>query len=301
MVDARIQKFIELHAKAEQLLNESQVFEAKQKYLDVLAAYQEIDKSNLDKIHKDIAYEQVTSLFKKVNDAKERAKVPANLIIAAALVVGFSTLVFFDPSIVGLAGFEDVIREQVNLTVDQPKLVSLTLKDRPLSFKVSGNITGGMAKLYVKQGEKLELIFDSEKSFLTQDGQFIEICEETCEINVDNNIVELFAQVEGGVLNVNEIIYTIKRTSNTPPRYTGQSQIFNAKTGEDLALNLDEYFTDDNADKLTYLSTKDEGLETQVYDNYLTLRPTSAGTKHIMIAASDLQDVTRVPITVEVS
>jgi hypothetical protein len=301
MVDQRIQKFIELHAKAEQLLNESQVSEAKQKYLDVLSAYQEIDKSDLEKIHKDIAYEQVTSLFKKVNEAKERTKIPVNLIIAAVLVIGFSTLVFFDPSIVGLAGFEDVIREQVNLTVDQPKLISLTLKDRPLSLKVSGNITGGIAKLYVKQGEKLELVFDSDKSFLTQDGRFTDVCEETCEINVDNNIVELFAQVEGGVLNINEIIYTIKRTSNTPPRYTGQSQIFNAKTGEDLALNLDDYFTDDNGDKLTYLSTKDEGLETQVYDNYITLRPSSAGTKHIMIAASDLQDVTRVPITVEVS
>lgn len=301
MVDQRIQKFIELHSQAEKLLEQSQVLEAKQKYLDVLAAYKEIDKSDLDKIHKDIAYEQVTTLFKKVNDAKERVKVPVNLIIAGLLVIGFSTLVFFDPSIVGLAGFEDVVREQVNLTIDNSKLISLTLKDRPLSFKISGNITGGIAKLYVKQGEKLELVFDSEKSFLTQDGQFVEICEETCEINVDNNIIELFSQVEGGVLNINEIIYTIKRTSNTPPRYVGQSQIFNAKTGEDLALNLDEYFADDDGDKLTFLSTKDEGLDTQVYDNYLTLRPTSAGTRHIMIAASDLQDVTRVPITVEVS
>ncbi len=301
MVDQRIQKFIELHAQAERLVEQSQVLEAKQKYLEVLAAYQAIDKSDLDKIHKDIAYEQVTSLFKKVNSAKEKVQIPVNMIIAAVLVIGFSTLVFFDPSIVGLAGFEDVVREKVNLTIDSSKLISLTLKDRPLSFKISGNITGGISKLYVKQGEKLELIFDSEKSFLTQDGQFSEICEETCEINVDNNIVELFAQVEGGVLNVNEIIYTIKRTSNTPPRYVGQSQIFNAKTGEDLALNLDEYFIDDNGDKLTYLSTKDEGLETQVYDNYVTLRPTSAGTKHIMFAASDLQDVTRVPITVEVS
>jgi len=301
MVDARIQKFIELHTQAEQFLNESKVAEAKQKYLEVLSAYNSIDKSDLDKIHKDIAYEQVTSLFKKVNEAKERTKVPVNLIIAALLVIGFSTLVFFDPSIVGLAGFEDVIREQMNLTIDQPKLISLTLKDRPLSLKVSGNITGGTAKLYVKQGEKLELVFDSEKSFLTQDGRFMDVCEETCEINVDNNIVELFAQVEGGILNINEIVYTVQRTSNIPPRYTGQSRIFNAKKGEDLALNLDDYFTDDNGDKLTYLSTKDEGLETQVYDNYITLQPTSAGTKHIMIAASDLQDVTRVPITVEVS
>lgn len=301
MVDQRIQKFIELQAQAEQLLNESKVAEAKQKYLDVLAAYQSLDKSDIDKIHKDIAYEQVTSLFKKVNEAKERVNVPVNLIIAGLLIIGFSTLVFFEPSIVGLAGFEDVVHEQVNLTIDQSKLISLTLKDRPLSFKISGNITGGIAKLYVKQGEKLELIFDSEKSFLTQDGQFTEICEETCEINADSNVIELFSQVEGGVLNVNEIIYTIKRTSNTPPRYTGQSQIFNAKTGEDLALNLDEYFTDDDGDKLTYLSTKDEGIDTQVYDNFLTIRPKDAGTKHITLVASDLQDVTRVPITIEVS
>lgn len=301
MVDEKIQKFIELYSQAEQLLEQSQVFEAKQKYLEVLAAYQAIDKSDLDKIHKEIAYEQVTTLFKKVNEAKERTKVPVNLIIAAVLVIGFSTLVFFEPSIVGFVGFEDVVREQVNLTIDSSKLISLTLKDRPLSFKISGSTTTSDAKLFLKKGEKLELIFDAQKSQMTQDGQFVEVCEETCEINADNNVVEIFAQVEGGVLNVNELVYTVKRTTNTPPRYVGKSQIFNAKKGEDLALNLDEYFTDDNGDKLTYLSTKDEGLETQVYDNYVTLRPTSTGTKRIMFVASDLQDVTRVPITVEVN
>jgi len=301
MADERIHKFIELHTEAEQLLEQSKIYEAKQKYLEVLTAYNSIDKSDLDKVHKDIAYEQVTSLFKKVNDAKESIKIPLNLIAAAVLIIGFSTLIFFNPTIVGLAGFEDTIHEKVNVTIDQPKLISFTLKDRPLSLKISGRITGGIAKLYLKQGEKLELIFDSEKSFLTQDGKFLEVCEETCQVNVDNNIIDIFAQVEGGTLNLDELVYTIQRTGNTPPKYTGQSQIFNAKSGEDLALNLNDYFADDDGDKMTYLSTKDEDLETQVYDNYLTIRPKSAGTRHITLVASDLQEVTRVPITIEVS
>lgn len=301
MANEKIQKFIQLHTEAEQLLTQSKISEAKQKYLEVLSAYNSIDKSDLDKIHKDIAYEQVTQLFKKVNDAKESVKIPINLIAAAVLIIGFSTLVFFNPTIVGLAGFEDTIREQVNVTIDQPKLISFTLKDRPLSLKVSGSITGGIAKLYLKQGEKLELIFDSEKSPLTNDGKFIDICEETCQINVDSNVIDIFAQVEGGTINIDEIRYTVQRTGNTAPRYKGQSQIFNAKTGEDLALNLNDYFIDDDGDKLTYLSTKDEGIETQVYDNYLTIRPNEAGTKHITLVASDLQEVTRVPITIEIS
>lgn len=299
MADDRIQKFLELHTETEQLLEESRISEAKKKYLEVLNAYQQIEKSGLDKAHKEIAYEHLTDLFKKTNEAKERIKIPVNLIIAAVLVMGFSTLVFFDPSIVGLAGFEDVVRDPINITIDQSKLIPLTLKDRPLSLKISGS-SSGLAKIYLKQGEKLELLFDSEKSPMTN-GIFTDVCEETCEVNVESNIIELFAQVEGGTLQIDELIYSIQRTSNTPPKYTGSTQIFNAKLGEDLALNLNEYFTDDNGDKLTYLSTKDDGLETQIYDSYITIRPSSTGTKHIMFIASDLQDVTRIPITVEVS
>jgi len=142
MADERVQRFVNLHRETEELLTQEKVKEAKQRYLDVVNAYHEIQNSNLERFHKDLAYDHVTTLFKKVNTAKARVKVPYNLIAAAVLVIAFSFLVVFKPSVVGLAGFEDVVRQPLEITVKNSGVERVTLKDRPLSISLSGSYEG---------------------------------------------------------------------------------------------------------------------------------------------------------------
>ncbi|MEM3154321.1 MAG: hypothetical protein QW165_02005 [Candidatus Woesearchaeota archaeon] len=297
--DELVKKFVELHAQTEQLLHEDKISEAKQKYLDVVNAYHDIEKSSLEHFHKELAYDQVTQLFKKVNEAKQRVQVPYNLILAAVLIIGFSILVVFKPSIVGLAGFEDLIRQPTDFVFTEPKLQQVTLKDRPLTLSASGEFSG-KAKLFYKKGDKFELIFDSEKS-KSQNGIFTDICEETCEIIADSNAIELFADVtEGSRLHIKELSYKVKRKDNTAPTWTGKTKTFTAIRGKTLTIDVNQYFTDAENDKLVYLSTTDDGLDVLVQNSKVSITPKTAGTKHIVFIASDLLDVTKVPVTIEV-
>ena len=156
MADELVKRFVDLHGETEQLLNQDKYKEARQKYLAVVKAYHDIHKSNLDGFHKELAYTQVNTLFRKVNIAKERTKIPYNLIAAAFLIMAFTFVIFLKPSIVGLAGYDDIMRTRVDLTFTESGVESVSLRERPLSLSVSGEFTGEL-KLYLKQGEKIEL------------------------------------------------------------------------------------------------------------------------------------------------
>lgn len=293
-----IKKFVELQSQTEQLLLKDKIKDAKQKYLDVVDSYHQIEKSQLEHYHKELAYGQVTTLFKKVNGTKKRMKIPYHLIIAGILVIAMSLLVFFKPSIVGLAGMENTVRQPVNITFTETKLHQLTLRDKPITLQATGTYNG-TAKLYYKQGDKFELIFDSTKA---KDGKFTDACEETCELTAASNVIDLFAQVEkGSTLTITELSYKIERKGNTAPTWKATSRTFKAKTNTPTTLNLDEYFTDAEEDPLVYLSTTAEGLEVTVQNDQLTIIPKTTGTKNIVLIASDLIAVTRIPVTVEVS
>jgi len=298
MADDRIKKFVDLHHEAEKFLNQNKVKDAKQKYLEVVNAYHDIHNSDLERFHKDIAYDQVTTLFKQVSEAKERIKVPVNMIVAACLIIVFSVAVAIQPSIVGLVSFQDTVRQPVDKNYTESGLDSFTLRDRPLNLKLSGKFDGS-AKVFFKQGEKLELVFDSEVS-PSQEGVFIDVCEETCDINVKSNSIELFIQVDEGTLTLDELVYDVERTDNTAPEWTGKKKTLNAVQGQPLILDLDNYFKDDEDDPLTYLSTTTEGLEVDVKSNVLTITPHEKGKKTIMLIASDLLDLTRVRVTIDV-
>jgi len=279
MANDVIQKFVALHAETEQLLNQDRVKEAKRKYSEVLTAYQAIDKSMMEHYHKELAYDQVTTLYRKVNSAKERVKIPYNLIIAAVLVIAFSVLIVMKPSIVGLASLEDAVKQPVSITFTETRVEQVTLRDKPLSLSAGGQFTGKV-KLYLKQGQQFELIFDSETS-PSENGRFVNICEETCEIIVGSNAIELFAQIESGSLTVTELNYNVEKTKNSAPAWVGRTRTFNAKRGENLVLDLSQQYKDPENDQLVFLSTTAEGLEVTVQHDKVTIIPKTPGEKKI--------------------
>ncbi len=297
--DELVKKFVDAHSQAEKLLSDDKIAEAKQKYLEVVNVYHELEKSSLEHYHKEFAYDQVTQLFKKVNEAKARVQVPYHLILAAVLIIGFSIIIFFKPSIVGLAGFEDLIRQPTDITFTESKLQAVSLRDRPLTLSASGEFTGRV-KLFFKKGDKFELIFDSEKS-KSANGIFTDICEETCDIIADSNAIELFADVENGSrLIVKELSYKVQRKDNTAPTWTGSTKTFTALNGKLLAIDLNQYFSDAENDALVFLSTTDEGLDVVVQNSKVTITPKATGTKNLVFIASDLVDITKVPVTINV-
>lgn len=292
-----VKKFVDLHTEAETLLAQDKVKDAKQKYLEVVNAYHEIDKSSLEHFHKELAYGQVTTLFTKVNEAKERVTVPYHLIAAGILVIALSVLVFVKPSIIGFVGFEDMVRQPVSITFTETSVKQITLQDRPMSLLASGTYTGNV-KLYYKSGEKFELIFDSANA---KGGEFKDVCEETCEIITSSNVIELFARTEGGALTLKELAYKTQTTRNSAPAWSAGTRTFKAKMNTPLTLDLSEYFTDPDDSDLVYLSTSTEGLSVMVQNSLVTITPKEKGTKKITFVASDLQEVTRIPVTIEIA
>lgn len=297
-MDNLIPRFVDLHAQAHSLLDQDRVHDAKQKYMEVLNAYHEIQKSPLEKAHKDIAYDQVTSLFSRVNEAKQRTKVPYNIIAAAVLVIAFSILVVIKPSIVGLIGYDDIYRQPINLFIEESGLEELKLDEQPISLALSGNVEGN-AKVFYKNGDKLELIVDTSK---IKGSNFTNVCEETCTIKANSNLVTLFVDLENqSTLTLTEISYNIIEKSNTPPKWRMSKTDFAAKLNKMTTLDLNDYFEDSEGDELVFLSTRDEGIDVRVQDSYVDLVPRTKGTKKLIFIASDLRTVTRVPVSIEVS
>ena len=292
-----IKRFVEIHSETEALINEKKVNEARKKYMELMSVYHELDKSPAEKFHKDLAYDQVTQIFHKLNEVKKKVRIPANLVAAAVLIIALSLIVILRPSIVGLLSFEDEINQQVNLAFNGTTITSVTLKDKPLSLAVSGQVTGD-AKLYLKRGEQILLIFDSAQAELDPEGRFEKVCIDTCTLTTfDIKNIELFSNVEAdSTLLITNIIYNIERKANSPPAWTSQKTEFRIK-GE-TTINLSEHFKDPEGDTLVFLSTEDEGIEIGVKNEIVTIIPDPGvkGEKHVTFIASDLDEVAKAPV-----
>ena len=296
-----IKQFVDIHTEASKLLADEKVKEAKDKYRQLLDMYHDIQNSSLEQFHKEIAYEHLTTLFAELKTTRERVRIPVNVILAAILIIGFSFAIFLKPEIAGLVSFEDEIVHPVNITFDQTSVESITLKDRPLSMMVNGQFEGDV-KLFYKQGEKLELIFDSEKS-VSVEGVFTHVCEETCYLNTQTNVVELFVQIAGeGSITVDKLIYKVARIDNSAPVWIGKIRTFTVPAGKTIAIDLSKYFEDSDGDPLVYLSTTDDDLDVLVQNEQITLSadPGSSGKRTLTFIASDLAEVTKVPVTIEI-
>ncbi|HLC32470.1 MAG TPA: hypothetical protein VJJ82_01460 [Candidatus Nanoarchaeia archaeon] len=294
-MDPLVEEFVAAQKEAHELLAKGEAAKAKEKYLAVLEIYHKIDKSALEQFHKELAYDQVNALFSEVNQAREHMKIPYNLVVAGLLILALGTGVFLKPSIVGLVGLDDLVRQEVNVNLSSSSIRELTLRDHPLSLAASGEFTGHV-KLFQKEGEQLRLVYASNGTA----GTFTDACAETCTISTNSNVVELFAQVqENASLFVREISYRVEHKRNTAPHWQGANTNFRATVGRSTTIDLSDYFADDESDPLVFLSTTGEGINVEVQNSNITLTPTSAGTKNLLFIASDLIAVTRVPVTIE--
>lgn len=289
-----VRNFVETQDEVRTLLAKDDIKGAKEKFMELHAAYTKLADSEIEHYHKEIAHKQLTAIHSKLTDEERAVRIPINMIVAGVLLVVFSFVVFMNPSIVGLITFEDKVIQPLNMTYTESKISSFNLNDAPLSLAVSGHVDGD-AKVYWKRGNDLVLIFDSTS---TESDIFREACVDTCDIQSDSNAVEIFVQVNEGELRLDNLVYTIPRDDNQAPVWTGKEKVF--EISDDLTLDLDEYFEDPDEDQLVFLSTSADGLRVSVEDNHLTFSPVSKGEKRITWIASDLDKLTKVPVNVNV-
>ena len=296
-MDDVIKRFVQTQDAIHGFIVNNELDKAKKSYHDLLALYNQINESDLEYFHKELAHEQISAVHADITSAEKVTKIPINAIAAGVLIIVLSFVVFLNPSIVGLITFEDEVTQAVDLAFTQSTITALNLKDVPLGISASGNFTGDV-KLFFKQGDDLILIFDSSKS---KGSSFEKVCEDSCNIKASSNAIEIFAQVgDNSVLNLHDLVYTIARDDNSAPVWKGKNKEFTAKGKLDL--NLDNYFEDPDGDELVYLSTSDKGLKVTVSNNIVSIVPEDGakGKKEITVIASDLDKLTKVPLTIVV-
>ena len=124
-----IKKFVDLQNETEKFLNENKIKEAKENYIRITDAYHEIKDSKLENFHKELAYDNMTKIYNKINKTKKKTKIPYHLIIAGILFLIFGTIIIINPSIVGFVGLDNVARMPLDITFTESGLEQITQSD----------------------------------------------------------------------------------------------------------------------------------------------------------------------------
>lgn len=286
-MDPRVTRFVKLHSEVNQLLKHDQYQSALTKYEELASVYEDIRKSSLGHLHKELAYKELTGIYNKLD-----RQAPRTVLLPILLLTVLSIAMFTSPSIIGFSIMPDKIVQQENLYIAKSGFYNITLEGIPTSLNARGSWEGQKAKLYLVQGKVLLRIFDSTK---TKQGRFPSTCIDTCKINPHDNKLTLLAEVTNATMNITYIDYKARPLPNNAPEWRGPTA-FPVK--ETLTIELSKYFSDKDGDKLTYLSTTDEDLEMNIEGSKLEINTIDIinGTRMVTVLASDLKDVTRVPL-----
>ena|GEM_PF-4154517 len=101
-----IHKFVQTYNAAQDSIEENRVEEAKQRYRDLMDVYHQITTSDIEPVHKELAYDQVMKVFQGVKGLKVRSRINAKSVALATVIIIISIVIFIKPEIVGLIPFE---------------------------------------------------------------------------------------------------------------------------------------------------------------------------------------------------
>ena len=292
-----VKQFVEAYYKAQKHLDDSQTADARKQYYLLLNLYTRLNKETTDEFQKELAYSQVTKVFNRLKEINSQKSIPFNIILAGIVIIVLSIIVALNPGIVGLTAFQDEMSQQVELEFTNTTVTEIILKQNPLSFAITGRFEGESAKVFIEKRGKLELVFDTEKSVI-HDGEFTKACIDTCRMDdFDGVTAKLFVEVKNGKLNIDTLEYHVERLENRPPQWIGEKKEFNIP-GKTI-LELGTYFKDSEGDKIVFLSTTEDGLDIRVENDKLIIIPKQKfkEKKTITVIASDLEKLTKVPIT----
>lgn len=101
-----IHKFVQTYNSAQDSIDENRIAEAKQKYRELMSVYKQISDSDIESVHKELAYDQVMKVFNGVKGMKPRQNINSKSIAVAVVIIIISLVIFIKPEIIGMVAFE---------------------------------------------------------------------------------------------------------------------------------------------------------------------------------------------------
>jgi hypothetical protein len=204
-----VQQFVDTVRATQARVDSGDKVGAANGYKDLLSIYNNIVASNLDPLHKEVAYDQLVKVYNALR-APPVSSVHAttHIIAAAILLVLFSFLVFFKPTVFGLATAEPRIVQDVNWAFTDSGARDLHLEAVPRSLAISGKVDGdGMVRVYAVTPESRALVFDNDLVSVNDDGTFSSACVNTCYTGLDTPDVTLDVVVQNAALTIYSVEY----------------------------------------------------------------------------------------------
>jgi hypothetical protein len=134
-----IKQFVDTYNSAQASIDGHNPVDAKNKYRELLHLYTSINKSKLEKEHKELAYEQVMKVYREMHGSKgvsaisetvSRHFMSKSMMVVAGLLIIVSLVIFIKPEIIGLVLEPIVVNEppawaspDVIFTVNAPQTI----------------------------------------------------------------------------------------------------------------------------------------------------------------------------------
>ena len=178
-----IQKFVDAFKGTQSQLDNSDMDGAAQGYKDMLAVYNQMSSSDLDPLHKELAYDQLVKVYQGLKSPAPSSSVhtTTHIVAAAVLLVLFSFLVFFKPAVFGAAVVDTKVVQDVNWAFVESGARDAHLDSVPKSLRITGKVDGdGFVRAYAVTENGRTLVFDNDLSRVNPDGTFTAACVNTC-------------------------------------------------------------------------------------------------------------------------
>lgn len=178
-----IQKFVDAFKGTQSQLDNNDMSGAASGYKDMLAVYKEISSSDLDPLHKELAYDQLVKVYQGLKSPAQGGSMhtTTHIIAAAVLLVLFSFLVFFKPAVFGAAVVDTKVVQDVNWAFVESGQRDAHLDSVPKSLRITGKVDGdGFVRAYAVTENERVLVFDNDLSRVAPDGTFTAACVNTC-------------------------------------------------------------------------------------------------------------------------
>lgn len=205
-----MQKFVDAFNETQARLEENDIDGAVEGYKQMLTAYNNIAGSDLDQIHKELAYDQLTKTYQAIQNPPSSIHATTHVIAAAVLLVLFSFLVFFKPTIFGLTSLTTMITNvhELNWAFTESETRNVHLDAIPRSLSISGKVDGeGFVRVYAVTPYERVLLFDNDLVRINNDGTFEMACVNTCNTGLESKDFALEVVLQNAALTIYSLEY----------------------------------------------------------------------------------------------
>lgn len=234
-----VDEFVRQQVVVESALRSGNSSVALAEYKNLYNVYSRIASSDIEDVHKGIAFDQVSSVYHSLQSLNgsfsssgtvfsktssvnaltdfvaERSGFsrvasfsPRDIAIASTFIFLALGVLLVNPSTVGFSFFGsgnsvDIVKP-LGVSFDRNSELLVSLSRPPASISLSGNISGGSAKVFVNDGDKKLLVVDA----FSAGSSFSDVCGGACSLKSVPKDFSLFVEVSGGVLTLDELEFS---------------------------------------------------------------------------------------------